>query len=229
MDVYAVKIPHSSNESPKALISCLPKTRRDEIHSFKHEIDAQRTVLGEALLRTIASKTIGVKNINIVLAKNAFGKPFLPDYPHFHFNISHAGKWVVCAIDNLPLGIDIERLLPVNPGITRRICSKEEYEDLQNLDEKQRLSYFYELWTLKESLVKAIGRGLPFPLNSISFRIGSGGVILSPESEFREYYFRQYQLLTDYVIAVCGLTDVFPEYVNVVGAAQICEEMYSHL
>ena len=37
-----------------------------------------------------------------------------------------------------------------------------------NSDEK--INYFYDLWTLKESYIKTIGKGLYTPLNSFSIK-----------------------------------------------------------
>ena len=43
--------------------------------------------------------------------KNQYGKPYLSEHPDFYFNISHSGEYVLCAIDNNPIGVDIEEVV----------------------------------------------------------------------------------------------------------------------
>lgn len=89
------------------------------------------------------------------------GKPWFPDRPDLHFNVSHSGGLSLCGVGDAPLGVDIERVRPRGEGLPRRVLSAEElqwYEDRGGLWED-----FYSLWTLKESLCKCTGRGLDRP------------------------------------------------------------------
>lgn len=46
---------------------------------------------------------------DIRFSTQEYGKPCIPDLPDAHFNISHSGRWVICAFDSQPIGIDIEK------------------------------------------------------------------------------------------------------------------------
>jgi len=67
----------------------------------------------------------------------------------------------------------------------QKIFSKEEASDLFAKEDNEKTEYFFELWTLKESYIKADGRGLSLPLNSFFFRIENDNVIFVSESEKR--------------------------------------------
>jgi 4'-phosphopantetheinyl transferase len=61
----------------------------------------------EIIIKTIIIKELEIENKFIFFDKNEYGKPYLRGYSKFNFNISHSGDFVVCAIDELSVGIDI--------------------------------------------------------------------------------------------------------------------------
>ena len=113
------------------------------------------------------------------------GKPFFPDYPEFHYNISHSGGIVICGtllsesysgeaprrgMLSEPIGIDIQKI-PDRPkqvlGIADHFFSDEEKESLHKLlnsgkaeDTKAARLLFTRYWTARESYMKLTGRGL---------------------------------------------------------------------
>nr|WP_237391871.1 4'-phosphopantetheinyl transferase superfamily protein [Paenibacillus dendrobii] len=93
-----------------------------------------------------------------------------------HFNISHSGEWVVCALDSLPVGVDVEEIKEAPFEISKRFFSREERTFLFNEAEEVRNESFYYIWTLKESYIKAIGQGLSYGLESFTVLPGSNWV-----------------------------------------------------
>ena len=73
---------------------------------------------------------------------------------------------------NRPLGIDIQRLRPVSPDLYLRFFTKEECEYILSKSEENRTTAFFELWTLKESYLKATGLGLTLALSAFSHSDG---------------------------------------------------------
>ena len=71
-----------------------------------------------------------------------------------YFNISHSGEYVVLAISNSDIGVDIEHVKETKDDIKKYISSNEEYEYI-----KSDLNFF-EVWTSKESISKAVGCGI---------------------------------------------------------------------
>lgn len=90
------------------------------------------------------------------------GKPFFPAFPQHHFNLSHAGEWVLCAIsDEGAVGVDIEVIRPRSKNFPRYALSDAEYAAFD-----QSWEDFFRLWTLKEAYVKYQG-GSIYPPASV--------------------------------------------------------------
>jgi 4'-phosphopantetheinyl transferase len=66
-------------------------------------------------------------------------------------------------------GIDIEKVRPnvENLAIAERFFSANETEWLRSRSSDQRALGFFRLWSVKESILKADGKGMTIPLSSI--------------------------------------------------------------
>lgn len=82
---------------------------------------------------------------------NEHGKPFLPGGPYF--SISHCKEGIAVAIDDCPIGIDIEGIRHAESDLIRRVMNEEERV---GMDDRR----FTRLWTQKEAVVKAEGTGI---------------------------------------------------------------------
>ena len=90
-----------------------------------------------------------------IIAYGPYGKPCLRDYPDAHFNISHSGPYVACAVSDEPVGIDIQEVVPYDPDVARLVFSEEEIERIEkSLD--QDLA-FARTWAKAESVLKVTG------------------------------------------------------------------------
>lgn len=92
------------------------------------------------------------------VAREKGGKPWFPDYPHLHFSVSHSGNLALCALGDVPVGADIERVRPRSEGLVRYVFSKGESDWFRSRG--SRWEDFYTLWTLKEARVKCTGEGI---------------------------------------------------------------------
>ena len=66
-------------------------------------------------------------------------------------------------------GADVEEIRAFPKRVLKRICTDEEMEYLSSLPEQEQKAAQWMLWTLKESYVKALGKGLSFGMKNISF------------------------------------------------------------
>lgn len=91
-----------------------------------------------------------------------------------HFNLSHSGMWVVCAVGGSPVGIDIE---PVRRNARHALVAAARFseEEAAWVGDRGAASArrFSALWTLKEAHAKAIGAGLAAPMSSIRLSASS--------------------------------------------------------
>lgn len=86
------------------------------------------------------------------------GKPFFPTMKNLHFNISHSGDYILCAISSCCVGVDIECVKTRKPQLPQYALTKEEYT--QYLALGGNWNAFYKLWTKKEAFVKYTGKSI---------------------------------------------------------------------
>ena len=111
------------------------------------------------------------------MARTPEGKPFFPDFPERHFNLSHSGTFALCALDDTPVGADIQIINPNwRSGLPRRVCSPEELRWLE--EQPDRLRAFALLWAMKEARSKYTGTGLKTGVREISVPLPHAGETL---------------------------------------------------
>ena len=189
----------------------LTPQRRERIGRLVRAEDVARTLLGEQLIRRIVACELGLQGTDVCLETNAYGKPFLVGHPDFQFNLSHSGRWVVCAAGGVPVGIDIERETDADWKEPASFFSAVEQRDLSDVPAADRRSHFYRLWTLKESFLKCRGEGFFIDPASFTIKIEGGGIhLLPPSGEIdRTYCFRTFHFDRGYAMAGCSEGEPF--------------------
>ncbi|MEZ9156670.1 4'-phosphopantetheinyl transferase superfamily protein [Vibrio lentus] len=93
-----------------------------------------------------------------------------------NFNISHSKEHLLIAVcqregKSLQLGVDIEHARSSTniDSIMKHYFSDTELTDLLKLNKEEQKERFFDLWALKESYIKATGKGLATSLRSFSF------------------------------------------------------------
>jgi 4'-phosphopantetheinyl transferase len=131
----------------------------------------RRSIVCRGALRRILGAVLGVPPAEVKFRLGPHGKPSLDtDDPSLlrEFNVSHTGDLAVIAIaSQRTVGVDVERLdrHVRHDELAARFFSPAECRDYFALQESQRLTAFYRIWTCKEAYLKATGAGLSFPLN----------------------------------------------------------------
>jgi len=230
VEVFAIKILKEENyfEVRKKLLSLLPESQVSNIQRFKRMADEQRSLLGEVLSRHIISRKTGIEFKDLKIEKSKKGKPNLLSKQDIFFNISHSGQWVVSAIAENPVGIDVEELKEPVYRIAERYFSKVELEKLNQLSGATKQSCFFDLWTLKESYLKMLGKGLTKSLGSFSI-IGNNGEFKLLENSIvnNKVFFRQYNVDPLYKLSVCSLENNFVSNVQLIVVDQLLNQNFN--
>ena len=152
-------------EDGKPAADYLSEERRQRAAAMRSEADRLRTVAGENLAREMLAARLGCAMQDVPLQYDEDGKPTVPG-TGLYVSISHSGAYVVCAVDEMPVGVDVETVRDVDEKFMRRVCSQEELAyALRGGDMERR---FWELWTAKEAVFKLTGHGPLLKLSKLA-------------------------------------------------------------
>ncbi len=93
--------------------------------------------------------------------------------------------------------------------------SNEEHQSLAQKSDPERQRDFFSLWTLKESYMKAVGKGFNISLGSFTIRLDHGKNIqlLVDNRVQRDFFFSLYDLDSTHNMAICAKHNNFPKSV----------------
>ncbi|HZG18216.1 MAG TPA: 4'-phosphopantetheinyl transferase superfamily protein [Candidatus Bathyarchaeia archaeon] len=228
MEIYAGKIPEQMSTDAYALsMQLVAPEKQRRIQQYRHREDAYRSLLGELLVRSVICKKCGRPNESLHFASNEYGKPFVTDEPDLHFNLSHSGEWVVCVFHTQPVGVDIEEMISIDFQMAALILSEKEQLVFTQKKQQEQMDYFYTMWTIKESVTKAIGKGLSIPVASIEAVLGQNGTfeVMLPSHSQKMCHGRQYDLDPRYKLAVTTFDRQFPADIKIIPLDKLCKEL----
>lgn len=145
-----------TDEEVQRLLSLVSTQRREQALRYKH-IFGQFCCLKSwmMLAESLQNKGFGLED----WCYNEYGKPFWPNGPYF--SISHCKQGIAVAIDEHPIGIDIEAIRHADDDLLARTMNKFEQSKIKNQKSKiESDREFTRLWTRKEAIVKAQGVGI---------------------------------------------------------------------
>ena len=193
----------------------LTADERERQARFRFARDRRRFLVTRALVRSVLSRYAAARPQDWVFSIGMHGRPaiFAPGAAAaLEFNISHSADLVMVGVTaGRTLGIDTESTTAREADIEglHRYFAPEESAALLALPPGERRRRFFELWTLKESYIKARGMGLAIPLDAFRFELGGErGLTLHmrPELNDSPHRWRLWQLAPrpDYLAAVCA-------------------------
>lgn len=193
--IKKVNTPYLKEHFAELLAGLYPE-RRERVKAFRRQEPAYVSMTAGLLLQETLQSKLGILPSELVLERNEYGKPSVKGYPDFHFNLSHAGGYVVLGYGAAPLGVDIERIRGQNEKMAKRVLTEREYQYISEGNADMRDARFFHLWTMKEAYLKMTGQGISVPLNSFEIDVERQTVVKAA----CRFVTRQ---MGDYRLAVC--------------------------
>lgn len=206
-ELHIWQIPLDRSEQDRSRVfPYLSSDERDRAARFHFDVHRAQFIVGRGMLRTVLGGYLNLEPGKLTFAYGMRGKPGLPDQS-LRFNLAHSGGLGVLAVTrHRELGIDIERIRPLEnwAGVMNSFFSIAEQEAIRSLPETLGLSAFFTCWTRKEAYVKATGEGIGVPLDrfNVSVLPGSEPRLLHVEgnaAEASRWQFHNLPLPADYI------------------------------
>ncbi|WP_233862425.1 4'-phosphopantetheinyl transferase family protein [Paraburkholderia adhaesiva] len=157
----------------------LSAQERERANKFRFERHRRRYVTGRGELRRILGRYLALSPQALALGVGQEGKPFCTNEPSgwsICFNLSHCENSAALAIANgFEVGIDIERVRPIEACVPLEIFSAREHAQFAALPDAEQQAVFFESWARKEACLKALGTGFMLPPTHFEFDLSSHG------------------------------------------------------
>ncbi len=153
----------------------LDDEERDRASRFHFDRDRRRFIAGHVAIRRVLARYQYVQPHDLDFAIEEGGRPTLAD-ARVNFNYSRSEEWGLLAISNAKiLGADIEalRMSEDLADVARQHFSQAEQSALNDLSGAAWTEGFFNCWTRKEAIVKAMGVGLAASLDAFDVSVKS--------------------------------------------------------
>jgi 4'-phosphopantetheinyl transferase len=148
IDLWAAQLERPLTEREETvLLGLLPPERRERLLRVKRRDQWREVLCTYAILRQALWEQYCWRDFP-KLELSSFGKPYFPEHPTVHFNVSHTHGAVLVGLSDEPVGVDIERIRPVSARSMRRIADV--------ATEKA----FFQSWVRREARAKRGGTGV---------------------------------------------------------------------
>jgi len=165
----------------------LSEDERKRAERFRFDRHRERFIVQRGRLREILSGYWNGFPKAVRFRKGPGGKPAINGgNPGIRFNLSHCGGRALYAVAyGREVGVDVEAVRP-NPkaaALVDRFFSTNEKAAFQKFQPHEEAAVFFAGWTRKEAYVKALGKGLRFPLDQfdVSLKPGDQNALLRVE------------------------------------------------
>ena len=195
---------HITQESLKRTLSYSELKKIDEFNSIS---ERERYLYYRGILRQILSKYMELEPEKVILSISDKGKPYIKN-SELKFNISHKNDLAVIALGTkCEIGVDIEYLRNEIDyyKIVKRFFTPEEVEKFNNFRPFYQRELFFRIWTMKEAIVKALGKDIVYYFNEFIIIFSEKdilGVEFRKESDRLDWWYQNKILLDDYVCSI---------------------------
>lgn len=157
----------------QAFTEIMDKSEQQRYLSMKNTKQKFVYAASRFCLKKTLSSLCGIPTDSLRFYYGKHGKPYIENNKALHFNISHSRKMLMMAVSSRPVGVDVEQIAnrsSMQKTVNRYFADSE--KSLYNLAADDQKHVFYSIWTAKEALLKASGKGISVNLAEISAELG---------------------------------------------------------
>ena len=170
IELYRVNVGEKASLVPR-FEALLAPNEKERASAFRFDRDRVRFIVMRGMLRLILSSCLDTEAASIELEVDKYGKPSVPGGAEF--SVGYSGDIGLIAVASTPVGVDIEEVDPrnVTAEMVEEVFSPGEKKSYLSGVMSEDVGTFYRGWVRKEAIVKAVGRGLSYPLSQVGSRL----------------------------------------------------------
>jgi 4'-phosphopantetheinyl transferase len=193
----------------------LDKKELKRLNQYVLYKDKRRFLISRSILKEIIGKYLDVNAKDISITYNLYGKPCLDESinpEHIDFSLAHSHELVVYAISRQRrVGVDLEYIHREldHEKIGYRFFTKRENKIIKSLPETHKREAFFNGWTRKEALLKAMGDDEILDFHNIEVSLSPGEVARIIDSNDKNIDASEWQIIpfsphSDYIGSIVG-------------------------
>jgi 4'-phosphopantetheinyl transferase len=176
----------------ESIIDICTEDEIEKINRYRKEEDRYHRLGSLYLQRTYLAQMLAIEPKDIILVKTEEGKPYC-EQTDIQFNVSHHGEYVVLALSNAAIGIDLVKISDFENFDISLVTSKTDFSVKQKA----------EHWALLEAYTKMKGTGLQGDLNKIDFILSHNGFCVTEDNQLQDVELDIFDISDDYLLAYC--------------------------
>ncbi len=148
IELWAARLERPLTErETTAMLRLLPEVRRERLLRIKQPEKRREPLCAYLILRHALWEQYRWRELPEIRL-SSFGKPYFPEHPDVHFNLSHTAGAVLVGLSDRPVGVDIEHIRPVSQRTMRRLA------------DVGTERAFFQSWVRREARTKRSGTGV---------------------------------------------------------------------
>jgi len=178
-------------------LDIIPQEQINDINKYHQQSDRNKKLIARSFLFGYCQSHYNINQFDF--SYNKYKQPRF-EYSPVKFSLSYSGEYILIGISKCKeIGVDIEQKSNEleYTEMAPLVMHKKELKLFYTLSNQDKVNYFYTLWSSKEALVKALGKGFYFSITEIELQ--TNRQIFFDESI---YCHENIAYLTDYAVSI---------------------------